>query len=74
MFDMSSVQSGLVLPQGGQDRIVITKNESVMTYHRICNTTRREPLVEQDMITLPKRMSSPRVFFGGGGVGGGLYG
>ena len=36
---------------------------SCMTYHRVCNRlTRRVPLVEQELLTLPDHLSSPPVF------------
>ena len=37
---------------------------SFMTYHRICRLTRRVPLVEQELLTLPEHLSSPPVFSG----------
>ena len=39
--------------------------QSFMTCHRVCNyITRRVPLVEQKLLTLPEHLSSPPVFSG----------
>ena len=37
---------------------------SFMTYHRVCNQTNTTALVEQELLTLPEHLSSPRILVG----------